>query len=52
MSNSVNVRVEFKGEMAKRFKKVKEKLGLENNTEVLRALINKEFSQLEKLQEA
>lgn len=44
----INVRVEFIGEMAEKFKKVKDHLGVTNNTEVLRILINKEYSEITK----
>lgn len=45
---TVNVRVEFTEEMAHKFKAVKEHLGVENNTEVLRILLNKEYSRITK----
>lgn len=32
--------------MAKKFKAIKDRLGVNNNTEVVRILLNKEFSQI------
>lgn len=46
MEEEVNVRVEFKGEMAEKFNKVKEELGVKNNTEVLRILVTRKFSEI------
>ena len=46
MEEEVNVRVEFKGEMAEKFNKVKDELGVKNNTEVVRILINRKFSEM------
>lgn len=44
----LNVRVEFKGEMATKFEAIRNYLGLENNTEVLRVLVNDKFKEIQK----
>ena len=41
MSLRINVRVELKGDLVRKFKRIKEELGLMNNSEVIRALINR-----------
>ena len=46
MENDVQVRVIFKGKMAEKFKAIKDQLGVENNTEVLRILLNREYEKL------
>lgn len=43
---TVNVRVEFKDEMAKKFEAVKKHLGLENSTDVLRLLVNDKYKEI------
>ena len=43
----INVRVSLHGDQAKKFAAIKEKLGVSNNTEVIRILLNKEFSLLQ-----
>jgi len=43
----INVRVEFKDEMAKKFEAVKKSLGLENNTDVLRLLVNDKYKEIQ-----
>jgi hypothetical protein len=40
------VRVEFEGELQKRFEILKKYYGLENNTELVRILINEKYKQL------
>jgi hypothetical protein len=42
----MNIRLELKGELLKKMDAVKEKLGLENYTEVLRFLINKAYEEM------
>ena len=42
----LNVRVEFKGETLQRFEAVKKYYGLEDNTEVLRILVNEKFKEV------
>jgi len=37
------VRVELKGDLAQKFRRIKKELGLVNNSEVIRALINRYF---------
>ena len=46
MVTEVQVLVRLKGEMAKKFEAIKERLGVNNNTEVVRILLNKEFSEI------
>jgi len=36
----LNIRVELKGKVKERFLKIKEEIGYENNTEIIRYLIN------------
>ena len=43
---SINVRVEFKDEMALKFEAVKKHLGLQNSTDVLRLLVNDKYNEL------
>jgi len=45
MMEKLNVKVELKGELLEKFLKIKETLGLKNNTEVIRILISK-FSEV------
>jgi hypothetical protein len=40
------VRIEMEGELQRRFEILKKYFGLENNTEVVRVLINDKFKQL------
>jgi hypothetical protein len=40
------VRVEMEGELQKRFEILKKYYGLENNTELVRVLINEKYKQL------
>ena len=42
----VNVRVEFRGELATRFETVKSMIGLQNNTDLMRLLVNEKYNQL------
>jgi hypothetical protein len=37
----LNIRVELRGEIRRKFEQIKKDLGLENNTEVLRSLIER-----------
>jgi hypothetical protein len=47
MTNSTSqVRVEFEGELQRRFEKLKKYYGLENGTEVVRLLVNDKYMQL------
>lgn len=46
MGDEVQLRITFKGKMAKEFKAVKAHLGVENNTEVVRHLLKEEFDEL------
>lgn len=46
MSKQSQVRVEFEGELLKRFEIIKKFYGLENNTEVIRVLLNEKYKQL------
>ena len=48
MSDTINIRLELEGDMAEKFKAIKEKMGIENNTEVVRVLINSEFKEIQK----
>lgn len=43
---TINVRVEFKDEMAKKFEAVKKHLGLQNSTDVLRLLVNDKYKEI------
>ena len=43
---TINVRVEFKDEMAKKFEAVKKHLGLENSTDVLRLLVSNKYKEI------
>ncbi len=43
----VNVRVEFKDEMVRKFETVKKSLGLQNNTDVLRLLVNEKYKEIQ-----
>lgn len=43
----LNIRVELRGESKRKFNAIKKKLGLENNTEVLRSLIEKHAAVIE-----
>lgn len=40
----INIKLELDGELLDKFEFIKEKLGVKNNTEVIRVLINREFS--------
>jgi hypothetical protein len=40
------VRVELEGELQKRFETLKKHYGLENNTELVRILVNEKYKQL------
>ena len=42
----INIRVELKGKVKERFLKIKEEIGYENNTEVIRYLINEYYKRL------
>jgi len=44
--NEVQVRLVLEGEMAGRFLRIKEKYGLENNTDVVRLLITMEYERI------
>jgi hypothetical protein len=41
LEDKINVRVELSGDLLEKFAFIKKALGLENNTEVIRILINK-----------
>lgn len=45
---TINVRVEFKDKMAKKFDAVKKHLGLQNSTDVLRLLVNDKYNEITK----
>jgi len=45
---TINVRVEFRGEMKKKFEDVKRHLGMENSTDVLRFLVNEKYNEIPK----
>jgi len=42
----LNIRVELKGKVKERFLKIKEEIGYENNTEIIRYLINEYYKRL------
>ena len=44
---NINVRVEFKDEMVSKFETVKKSLGLQNNTDVLRLLVNEKYKEIQ-----
>ncbi len=46
--DAINVRVEFRGEMKKKFEEVKKFLGMENSTDVLRFLVNAKHNEISK----
>ena len=46
LGDEIQVRVTFKGEMAKKFKAVKEHLALEHNTDVVRVELKKAYDRL------
>jgi len=46
VTRTVQVRVLFKDEMAEKFKTIKENLGVNNNTEVVRICINTCYKEL------
>lgn len=45
MADVIEVRVHLEGEMVRRFLLLKRKLGLENNTDLLRMIITKAYEQ-------
>ena len=44
----ITIRLDLKGEMLRRFQKIKERYGFENNTDVLRLLITKAYEEIVK----
>jgi len=46
VEQTIHVRVLFKDEMAKKFKTIKENLGVNNNTEVVRICVNTCYKEL------
>jgi len=45
-NNTLQVRVEFSGELLKRFEIIRKYYGIENATEVIRVLVNDKYKQL------
>jgi len=41
LEDKINVRVELSGDLLEKFATIKKEMGLENNTEVIRILINR-----------
>ena len=46
MSDKIQIRITLEGELKEKFEKIKADLGLENNSEVIRFLINEKYKQL------
>lgn len=47
-TETLQVRVEFKGDLLKKFEAIKKHYGLENATEVMRVLVHDKYKQLSK----
>ena len=43
----MNIRLELKGENAKKFHTIKQRYGLKKNTEIIRFLISQEYAKIE-----
>jgi len=47
-SDEIQLKVLLKGEMAKKFLKIKQKYGFESNTDLIRLLVSKAYDEMKK----